>query len=141
MPEANVDLVKSIYAAWERGDFGSVEWADPEIEYVIADGPAPGTWTGLAGMARGFGDFLSTTEEFRIDADEYRELDRERVLVLVHHSGRGRVSGLELAQMLSDGAHLFHIRGGKVTRLVIYMNRERALADVGLTAEAGSPEA
>ena len=128
----NLDLVRSIYAAWERGDFSSAEWAHPEIEYVIADGPAPGSWTGLAGLAEGWRDFLSAWEDFRVEAEEYRELDGERVLVLVHLSGRGKTSGLELGQMQAKGASLFHIRDGKVTRLVAYWDRERALADLGL---------
>jgi ketosteroid isomerase-like protein len=73
---ANLELVRSIYAAWQRGDYSSVEWADPEIEYVFADGPTP---------------------------------------------------------------NLLHIRDGKVTRLVIYFDRERALADVGPAREGSSP--
>jgi ketosteroid isomerase-like protein len=68
----------------------------------------------------------------------YRELDGERVLVLTHYSGRGKTSGLELGQVRSKGATLFHVRGGKVTRIVHYWDRERALADLGLAREAGS---
>ncbi len=64
----NLDLVRSIYADRERGDFSSVEWADPEIEYVTVDGPSPGAWTGLVGMVEGFGDVLSAWEELRVGA-------------------------------------------------------------------------
>jgi ketosteroid isomerase-like protein len=136
MSRENVELVRSIYAAWERGDYSSAEWAHPEIDYVHADGPAPGSWRGLTGMAEAFRDFLSAWEELRVEAEEYRELDAERVLVLFHIGGRGKRSGLEARQIRTWGAQLFHVRDGKVTRLVQYFDRAHALADLRLAPEA-----
>jgi hypothetical protein len=75
MASANLDLVRSIHAAWE---------------------------------------------DFRSEAEEYRELDDERVLVLAHFSARGMTSGLEVGKIWTKGAALFHLRAGKVTRLVVY---------------------
>jgi len=92
----NLDLVRSIYAAWERGDFSSAVWAHPEIEFALADGPDPGTWTGLPGMAEGYRTWLSAWTNFRAEPEEYLVLDDERILVLVHNTGRGRTSGLSL---------------------------------------------
>jgi ketosteroid isomerase-like protein len=139
MAPANLDLVRSVVETWEGGDYSQTEWADPEIAFVIADGPAPGNWTGLTGMAKGWRSFLSAWEEFSgAQVDEYRELDDERVLVFHSWSGRGKSSGLELGQMRAKAATLFHVRGGKVSRLVIYFDRERAVADLGLAPEAGS---
>jgi ketosteroid isomerase-like protein len=136
----NLDLVRSIFADWERGDFfSSAEWAHPEIEFVSADGPEPSRWTGLAGMAEGTRDVLDAWKEYRVEAEEYRELDNDRVLVFIRRGGRGKASGLDLAQMQTKGAHLFHVRAGKVTRLVVYADRDRALADLGLAPESGSP--
>ena len=128
----NLDLVRSIYAKWERGDFDSVEWASPEIEFVIADGPSPGRWTGLAALREGWRDFLNAWEEYRTAVEEYRELDGDRVLGLAHFSARGTASSVEINQRLTRAAILFHLDNCKVSRLVVYLNRDHALADIGL---------
>jgi ketosteroid isomerase-like protein len=135
-PSTNLDLVRSISACWERGDYSSVEWADPEIEFVIADGPEPGHSTGHAGLAPDLLDFQSAWEEYHSEAVEYRELDEERVFVLTYATGRGRGSGVEIGQRR---ANVFSVRDGRVTRLVAYWDRDRALADVGLAPQADPP--
>jgi ketosteroid isomerase-like protein len=131
----NLDLVRSIYADWGRGDFSSAEWAHPEIEFAFADGPEPGRWTGRKEMAERYGDWLSAWKDFRAEPEEYIIVDSERILVLVHNSGRGRTSGLELEQR--SVANFFEIRGGRVTRLVLFWDRERALADAGVAPDGG----
>ncbi len=55
--------------------------------------------------------------------------------------GRGKTSGIELGQMQMRPAALFHIRDNKVTRIVNYFDRERALADLGLAPESNAAEA
>jgi hypothetical protein len=131
MPSANLDLVRSIFADFERGDFTSAEWADPEIESVYADGPDPGSWRGLGGMAAAWRGVSSAGENLRLVAEEYRELDEQRVLVLLDSRGRGKTSGIDLHQV-RGGASLFHLCDDKVTRCVVYWDRDRALADLGL---------
>jgi ketosteroid isomerase-like protein len=98
MASANLELVRSICAAWERGDFSSAEWAHPEIEFVLTGGPVEGSWTGLAGMAEGFRHFLNAWNELRLEADEYREVDDERVLVVVRCAGAARRVGWSSAR-------------------------------------------
>jgi ketosteroid isomerase-like protein len=124
--------VRSIYADWERGEFDSADWAHPEIEYVTADGLDPGAWMGLVEMAEQFRAWLGAWEEFRLMADEYRQFGAENVIVLDHFSGHGKTSGLDLGQIEAAGAWVFHIRDGKVMRMIRYMDRDRALADLGL---------
>ncbi len=128
----NLDLVRSLYADWERGDFSSAAWADPEIEYVWGDGPAPSSWRGLPALASAMREFMSAWDDLRNFPETYRELDDERVLVFVKLSGRGKASGAEVGAMHARAAALFHIRKGKVTRYVQYFDRDRALADLGL---------
>ena len=126
-----LDLVRSLFADWERGDFSSSEWAVPDIEYVVVGGLEPGTWTGLTDMAQRVRYGLGAWKDLR-EADKYREVDDERVLVFNHRRGRGTTSGLEVGRLRGVEAHVFHIRDGKVRKIVVYVDRDRALADLGL---------
>jgi hypothetical protein len=127
----NLDLVRSIYADWERGDFFTkADWADPDIEFFALE-LLIGTGKGLGRMAELWSEFLRTWDDYRVEASEYRELDDDRVLVLVVHHGHGRASGVD-ASDTTEGATLFQSRDGAVTRLVIYAEKKQALADLGL---------
>ena len=130
---ANVDLVRSIYSDWERGDFSAVAWAHPDIEYVFHGGPEPGRWTGVAEMAEAWFHTLEAWEDYSGAADDFIELEDERVLVLTHIQARGKSSGIEIGQLGgSRGAPLLRLCDAKVTKLDVYWERDRAFADLGV---------
>jgi ketosteroid isomerase-like protein len=132
MTGTNLELVRSICEAWGRGDYRSNDWAHPDIEFVIADGPAPGSWTGLDGMADGWRTWLGAWDGFEQEAEEHRELDDERVLVFFRGHGRAKSSGVDIAELYGRAAGVFHIRDGRVTRFAVYLGGERALAELGI---------
>jgi hypothetical protein len=63
---------------------------------------------GRTGMAEGMRDFPSAWKDFRVNADQYLELDDERVLMLTNYTGRGKKSGLDLGRVHKKAALLFH---------------------------------
>jgi hypothetical protein len=128
----NLDLVRSILADWELGDFSNVEWAHPDIEYTDVDGLSPGTSRGIPAMGAAWRGFVTDWADFRAEAEKYCELDDQRVLVLHSFSGRGRTSGVEVGPTGAKGACVFQLAEGKVTKLLLYSVRDRALADLGL---------
>jgi hypothetical protein len=133
---ANLDLVRSIVADWERGDYSRADWADPEIEYVYPDeGPElDTTTTGVARMNERWREMLEAWQETRYEATAIRELDPDRVLVLASFTGHGKTSGLELGK-LGEVATVFHLNARKVTALISYDKAANALADLGLTPD------
>jgi ketosteroid isomerase-like protein len=52
----NLDLVRAIYADWERGDSSAADWAHREIEFARVEGPDPGIGIGVDQMAQAWRD-------------------------------------------------------------------------------------
>ena len=76
---------------------------------------------------------MSAWKGLRVEAEECRYLDDERVLVLTRLSGRGKTSGIELEQMQAKGADILQMRDGKVIRFVLYWNRAKRSPILGLS--------
>jgi ketosteroid isomerase-like protein len=125
----SLDLVRSIYADWERGDFSRDDWADPDIELVRPESVDGDALQGRDASAGGWRTWLGAWQDFRAEAHDYRVLDDERVIVFGRMRGVGRLSGTSTD---AETVNLFQIRDEKVVRLVLYSNRDRALADLGL---------
>ena len=126
--------MRSIYEGWARGDWSSVSWAHPDVEYVMVDEPGSTAHHGRAAMGEAWRAFLGAWVDYRLEPQEFRTLDQERVLVRVEAHGRGKASGLELSDGTRGrgGANLFYIRDGVVVRLDAYFAWQRAVADLGL---------
>lgn len=129
MSGENLDLVRSIYADWERGDFTRDDWADPALELVRPESLDGAALKGREASASGWREWLNAWTDFRAEAHEYRVLEDESVLVFGRMHGIGMLSGTTID---TDTVNLFQIRDHKVVRLVLYSNRARAFAALGV---------
>ena len=132
----NLDLVRSICADWECGDFSRIDWADPDIEFAWPEGldAGPGG-RGRRALAEDWRTTMAAWDNLSLTAEEYRELDDELIIVLNRFRARGKTSGLQIDEGLTKGAVLFGVHQGRVRRLVVYLRPDSALADLGLAPE------
>ena len=128
MSEANVEVVKGIFEAWGRGDFTSVDWADPEIEFSIP-GPDPSVHRGIESMGRAWAEWLGAFDEFSVVGDEFHDAGDQIVVRQVFH-GKGKGSGVPIDEI--PGAAVLTLRDGKVIRFEGHTTVEAALASAGL---------
>jgi ketosteroid isomerase-like protein len=122
MSEENVEIVRRIYEGWARGDFSEAEAFHPEIEFEMVDWPHPARSRGVAEMRRTWQTTLSAWDDFRAEPDELID-HGDNVLVLNSISGRGRGSGADVSALT---ATLWTVEGGRVVRLALYWDTERA---------------
>jgi uncharacterized protein len=136
MSQENVELVRSGYDAFNRGD---IEWVVqhtwPDVEFHLRGQRAldlPQVYRGRDGLRQLFNEwFLGPWEgSLKQDVERIYDLGDDRVLGLVTFRGRGRGSGIDVELRY---AHLFTSRDGRVTNIEGFLSWEEAKEAAGLS--------
>jgi ketosteroid isomerase-like protein len=133
MSEQNVEIVRRIYAEWERGNFAAAaEWYDPEIRFEawMPDASENVTAHGVAELRDFTGNWFAQWKNYRVIGDEFREASDDKVFVGGRQVASGHQSGVEVE---SPGFAVWTFRGGKVVELFLNYDRHKALEVAGLS--------
>ena len=114
-------------------------WRENRLEDALADLPADFEWLvpelpggdrreGPEAVTDFFRDFIDQWDDLQVDWS-FREVDAERVLVIVDMSGRGRASGVPAQIRFGQ---IWTFRDGRPARMVAHMHVEDALGAAGI---------
>jgi len=127
MSKENVEIVREFFEAVSRGDFDrAVTHLAADVFYTVSqEGPAhnPDAVRDIWQRWENEWDEIEMRHEVFLDAGE-------KVVVTTHEVGRGRVSGIEVDQLVFN---VFTVREGKIVRKEEFMDRAKALEAVGLS--------
>ena len=131
MSQENVELVKSLFAAFADRDFdAAAKVLHPEIEIhpAIVGGPEGIVYRGWNGNRQFWADIDATWSEFRIETQEFRDLG-DQVLVLGRAFAHGPGSGITLDQA---SAWIAAVRLSRIVRFQSFSTQREALEAAGL---------
>ena len=139
MSQENVEIVRTVLAAWNRNEQERVlSLLDPEIVFdATRRAVNPNTYLGMEGMRLMLADRDEVWEEFRTEPGEFVDVGN-RVVVIGDWVGKGKGSGVEVQQ---PTAHVFTLHDGRISRWELgYTERREALQAAGLREQAMSQE-
>jgi ketosteroid isomerase-like protein len=133
MSEENVEVVRRIYAEWERGNFSAgVERFAPDIRFEtwMPDASENVNANGIAELRDFMRNWFAQWKNYRVIGDEFREVGDDKVFVAGRQAATGHQSGAEVE---SPGFSVWTFRDGKVVSLFLNYDRQNALKAAGLS--------
>ena len=130
MSQENVEIVRSAFEAYKRGDVAAVLAAvDPSVVIVQPLELGGSTQHGHAGVIEALGMWPEEWDDY--ETDLVRIIDAgEHVVVVAEQRGRSRGTGLELDARFS---FLMTLREGKIAGWRLFVHEHEALEAVGLS--------
>jgi len=132
MSQENVEVVKSLFAAFAERDFDTaaiVMHPQVEIRPAIVGGPERTVYRGLDGNRQFWDDIDAAWSEFVIEVEEFRDLG-EQVLALGRATAHAPGSDITLDQA---GGWVADLRDGRISRFRSFSTRQEALEAAGLS--------
>ena len=132
MSQQNVEVVREMYEAFNRGDFKrATELLHPEAELHQDEVmPDPESYFGRDEFQQGLARFTRAWGEIRFLPESIRALPDGRVLMEITLRGRGRRSGAQAEQ--GELFHLWTVEDGMGRRCEVYRGRGGALDAAGI---------
>ena len=126
-----MEIVRRTVSALAAGDWQDVfETWDPQIEWHFErDAVISGLRQGRDEVRAALSSFMTEWEDFAVEIEDLIAADDERVVMLVHLTGRGRGSGVPLD---FREANIFTVRGGRIVNVEEYFDRKHAFQAVEL---------
>jgi ketosteroid isomerase-like protein len=129
MSEQNVQLVRSIYDAWDR-DESAREFIAAEVEYV---NPTYAVEHGTRVGRKSFSVVRDTYEDFKIRVERFIDAGDEDVVVLARYTASGRGSGVPLE---GEHGYVWTLRDDQAVRFRWFSSHAEALGAAGLSGSA-----
>jgi uncharacterized protein len=138
MSQDNVEVVRRIWEAWERGDADTVfALYDPAIVWethtdpIRGASPVDGLYHGHEGVRQFFREWRDSFGSWRAHAEAFIDA-RDKVVVGYRATGRGKASGAEVRGVFWL---VYTLRNGLVVRIDLFGARADALEAVGLSEQ------
>jgi ketosteroid isomerase-like protein len=131
MSADNLEIVRAAFAVVTiPGDpEPMIAAVDPAFEMrLVGVGGEPVHYAGVSGIRKFFRDVAESWEWFRFEATDLRDLG-DRVLVIGDVRGRGRVSGVDVADRW---AWIVDLKEGRAASLRGFLHEHEALEAAGL---------
>jgi ketosteroid isomerase-like protein len=132
--QENVEIIRRMYERWLDDDQALFDAFDEEIQL----NPDPAAdWVGVNdvyvghdGVRRYMAQVYEAFDDYRPEVEDVLDAG-DKVITLAIEHGRGRGSGAEVEARRT--AHVWTMRENKAIRLDLYLDRARALEELGLS--------
>jgi ketosteroid isomerase-like protein len=140
MSHENLEAVREVVAAVNGRDLDRyLAQCTKSIQLETPWAPVEGAYEGPEAIRRLFSDLSDTLPDFHPVIERLEPVGSDRVLAFLRASATGRASGLTTEAGVPGAtgrgipsANVYDFAGGKISRIRVFLDRQEALAAVGL---------